>query len=109
MGFRGPSSRYVERKIIFLFSLLEEKVNNCYFNAYHCDWQEFSSVERCVSLLSFVLPCRMEEQLQSLLDINLFALKRGQSQNSVVKNRKFLFVKRLKQRNNTFERTVNSP
>ena len=36
----------------------------------------------------------MEEQLQSLLDINLFALKRGQSQNSVVKNRKFLNVKR---------------
>lgn len=50
----------MERKIIFLFSLLEEKVNNCYFNTYHCDWQEFSSVEHCVSLLSFVLPCKME-------------------------------------------------
>ena len=36
----------------------------------------------------------MEEQLQSLLDINLYAQKGGQGQNSVVKNRKFLFVKR---------------
>ena len=36
----------------------------------------------------------MEEQLQSLLDINLFALKGGQGQNSVVKNRNFFFVKR---------------
>ena len=51
----------------------------------------------------------MEEQLQSLLDINLFAPKRGQSQNSVVKNRKFLFVTRWKQQHNTFESTFDSP